>query len=712
MAEVVSPGLEYRLIGGSMQVVADRFVHLKEVVELDEAWFAVTGIDLGSLRADKYFLEFLDVDRNCKVRTDEVKDALRFLLEVLKDGSGFDKREDVLSLDAINQESPKGKQIYDAAKVVLGNLGKPDAGVITLAEIRNDKAIKSCIRHNGDGVIAPDAEEDPEAAFILEQAIKFSGGTADLSGSTGVNVAQLDGFLDAVRKVVAWYEQEKVDPQLRPFGEQTPGVFAHFSAVKEALDSFFLNSETLAFLDCDPERLAKKDSVADVRSPADVAELLTKLSIAAPDADGCLDLSGALNPIWKEKLLALASLPEMADFLEGQVLSADAWKRFSAMLAPVSAWKAAKPQFPQLDALDKAALERCLNEEVLERLHATIQHDLEAGSALAGIDALHKLVLFQCYMADFLENFLNLKALFEPRKTSLLQTGKLVMDGRHFNLAVPVTDLAEHKRIVADSNICTAYVEISRGLPGALQKKLLAVAITSGNMRNLFPGKRGIFFDAANEVYDAKITDFIRQPVSVCEALKSPFYRFGEFLGKQADKFLATKSNAAQQELGKNIAAGKVPVVPEVKPAQPGMNGSMLLMGGSIGIAAIGSSVAFITKTLQNISFLNILAVVFGIILVFGGPIVTVSLVKLYRRDLGRFLEANGCALNFPMRLSGKLGRFFTLAPKRPLSLLLPRGGKGWQSPATFWDWGLAFLLVAAFAASMVFLVIRYQLWG
>ena len=44
------------------------------------------------------------------------------------------------------------------------------------------------------------------------------------------------------------------------------------------------------------------------------------------------------------------------------------------------------------------------------------------------------------------------------------------------------------------------------------------------------------------------------------------------------------------------------------------------------------------------------------------------SLIKLYRRDLGRFLEASGCALNFPLRLSMKLGNFFTMRPARPLT--------------------------------------------
>jgi hypothetical protein len=211
-------------------------------------------------------------------------------------------------------------------------------------------------------------------------------------------------------------------------------------------------------------------------------------------------------------------------------------------------------------------------------------------------------------------------------------------------------------------------VEIVRGLPGALKKQQLAVAITSGNMRNLFPGKRGIFFDAAGDVYDAKITDFIRQPVSVGEALLSPFFKLGEFLGKQAEKMLASKSNAAQQDLSKNIAAGKVPPVPTPEPKNNGMNGSMLLMGGGIGLAAIGSSVAFIVKSLQNVSIVHIIAILCGILLIFGGPMILTALIKLYRRDLGRFLEASGCALNFPLRLSMKLGNFFTMAPIRPLT--------------------------------------------
>jgi hypothetical protein len=131
-------------------------------------------------------------------------------------------------------------------------------------------------------------------------------------------------------------------------------------------------------------------------------------------------------------------------------------------------------------------------------------------------------------------------------------------------------------------------------------------------------------------------------------------------------------------ELNKSqlAAAPKVPPAPGTKPAAPpvnapaapatGSNISMLIMGGGIGIAALGSSVAFIAKSLQNVSFSTILAVLTGIIVIFGGPSVIMALIKLFNRDLSRFLESCGCAVNHPMRMSRKMGSIFTFVPSRP----------------------------------------------
>ena len=656
---------EFRLIGGAWQPVVMNFEQLKAVLELDEAWFAITGIDTASIRADQKFLEYLDSDKNAKIRTDELKDAIRFMTDVLKDGSGFEKESSELALDALNTDSPAGAELLSSAKQILNNLGKGDAASITLSDIADEKQIKNCVLCNGDGIITPDAV-DEKLAGIINLAMKQAGAEIDLAGTAGVNVKRLDDFAGAAKALLAWYQEADTTPALLPFGENTRNIYNAFSQLKEAVDDYFLSSATLSFLTTDPDRLAKKDSTADVRTPAEVMELLKKLAIAAPSTDDTLDLDGAINPLWKDKVQKFSAFAEIAELLQDKKLTRQTWLDISAKLAPAGEWFKRCPDAPALLAISKEELAKAIEEDSINALKDLIAKDLEAGSCLSKIDNLRKLLLFQAHMKEFLRNSLNLGALFTAGTPSWLQAGMMVMDGRHFALTVPVTNLADHKRIVTTSNICVAYVEVSRGLPGAVRKMQLAVAITSGNMRNLFPGKHGIFFDPEGNVYDAKITDFIRQPVSIGEALMSPFFKLGEFLGKQADKMLASKSNAAQQDLSKNIAAGKLP--PPVPEQKGGMNGSMLLMGGGIGLAAIGSSVAFIVKSLQNVSLVNIIAIICGILLIFGGPMILTSLIKLYRRDLGRFLEASGCALNFPLRLSMELGNFFTHAPQRPLS--------------------------------------------
>ena len=97
----------------------------------------------------------------------------------------------------------------------------------------------------------------------------------------------------------------------------------------------------------------------------------------------------------------------------------------------------------------------------------------------------------------------------------------------------------------------------------------------------------------------------------------------------------------------------------------------MLLMGGGVGLAAIGSSIAFMAQALHNISLWSVIGVLLCVMLIFGGPVVVVSLVKLYRRNVAGFLEAGGWALNKRMRLSRKMGLIFTSQPRIPVTTLL-----------------------------------------
>jgi hypothetical protein len=84
------------------------------------------------------------------------------------------------------------------------------------------------------------------------------------------------------------------------------------------------------------------------------------------------------------------------------------------------------------------------------------------------------------------------------------------------------------------------------------------------------------------------------------------------------------------------------------------------LLGGGLAFAAVGSSLAFIAKTLSEVNPLHLGAVVLAL-----GGIVTLSsgllgYLKLRSRDMSALLEAAGWAVNFRMKLTRRLGRLFT----------------------------------------------------
>ncbi len=677
----------FRRIGGAGQLALRDIDDLPHVLELDEAHWALTGIDIDFLRTDRQFLDFIDEDHNGIIQADEVKRAVAWFLAHIRPEARPELGSPELRLDSIDVSAPEGAALFAAARVVLRNLGIPDSPVLSLSQIRNDDGILSNACCNGDGVITPGCftgdcregasaiPENPHLAEIVSRIMEIIGSCRDLTGAEGINRELLDSFRSGAEQYLSWYEAPENRPELlRPCGERTADFAAAVENLQERIDRYFLHCAALDFLpglSCRPP-LVEGDG--DVPKSAPMQELLEKLPIATPRPDRVLDFSAPLNPLYEKELHALAAHPAMAEFLTGSVLSEAMWRRLTSLLAPCLEWKNAEPD-KAYEKIEPAILKQWLTDGSLEELRRRIDEDLTIARELTAYHSLIKLTLFQQYLLEFLNNYVSLGALFNPRAASMLQTGKLVMDGRHYTFATPVKNLAEHKRIATMSDICVLYVEATTGRTENARRMTLAVAVTSGNIRNLFIGKHGIFYAVDGSVWDARIIDLIQQPVSISEALKMPFFRFGEFVARLADRFFSTKSTEVQKTLEKTITTGAVLTppapAPAAKPQTPAVSGSMMLMGGGIGIAAIGSSVAFIIKSLQNISILNVLAVLLGIILIFGGPMVVISLVKLYRRNISRFLEANSCAVNRPMRLSRKLGLVFTFAPPLPRAGLL-----------------------------------------
>jgi len=256
-----------------------------------------------------------------------------------------------------------------------------------------------------------------------------------------------------------------------------------------------------------------------------------------------------------------------------------------------------------------------------------------------------------------------------------------VMDGRHFRFCLKVANREEHKKIAEKSNICTMYVRVSRQVPGGnIESTEIAAAVTSGTMNNLFIGKTGVFFTPDGDEWDAQTVDFIKQPVSFSEALRMPFGLLGDFIRRQSERFTTTRYKELESSIEKGLiqpqSATSAPVIaaPPQSQNNPGApqqhsaawNGSILMLGGGVGVAALGSSFAFITNMLSKVSPWSIMAVIAGVLLLIGGPVVIAAAVKLHRRNLGVFIEACGWSINAPMRLTRSMGLLFTCEPELP----------------------------------------------
>ena len=647
----------FEKVGGSYQIVINRAEDMLNLLDLPAAYWSVTGISLDALAMDAQFLAFLDDDSNGRIRVDEVKRAVAFLKKTLIGYENLEKGSDVLRFCDLNKEDPDGEAILSSATLAMKNTGHSDPQEISLQDICDRSKIIAAGLANGDGIIPPALLEDPLMKSAGELIVRQYGKCSDASGMDGFNSAALAKFSAELQAYINWVDARSASADILPFGENTPACFGAVQDVEKLLDEYFELCAQAGLFGIDPRSGAY---AGNLMNREDAASLLQKAPLCIPDPEGVFTPGAKLNPLYRKKIEKLFAL-----VLEGkETLNMQEWEALKGRFAPYKAYQAAKPT-ALLDSADLETLRVILKEDVPARLQALIDADLSHAGEIATFDKVRKLILFQKYIMKFLRNYVNLRVLFDPEGESILLAGTLVMDGQNFRLATKVASIPEHKKIAVRSNICVMYVNAQTGPKTAVRQMNLAIAVTSGEMTNLFVGKCGVFFTPDDVAWDAKIVDFIQQPVSVSEALKMPFIRFGEFISKQVDKFFSARSKEFEQGFDKSVKDAQnykpgTAAAPAAAKQTPAVSGSMMLMGGGVGLAAIGSAFAFIAQTLKNVSYWNVIGVFLIIMLIFGGPMVLLSLVKLFRRNMATFLEAGGLALNKRMRLSHTMGKIFS----------------------------------------------------
>jgi hypothetical protein len=644
---------------------------LQAVLELDEAHWVATTAPGATLNCDPVLLSLIDTDNDGRLRAEEIKDAIRFLFENLLDKSGIAPGNTRLNLDAVNRHLEIGERIYSSATKIRNRLEIPEA-FVTLEQVRT---IKTEVLEGGldeAGIVLAEAAQDKNVSQIIEDILATVGGKPHPRGGPGVDETSLELFIQQCQQYRDWLQQatppgEQDVSEILPLGEATDEAYALFSLLENKIAQFFL---LCSIQQLNPELLVRAISAKDGSLAIDVLDLsqahsyLADAPLASPNEEKALDLTGNVNPYYSRELKRFVELA-IQPLLGREVRKLDqaAWQIIREKFLPHRDWCAGKPEVA-VDQIPPDQMAHYIDDpSCVEGVKTLIERSHQTAFVLDNIREVERLILYQAYILPLVNSFVSFPHLYDPTKRALFEMGTLVMDGRHFTLAVKVLDRKQHIESSTSSNIFVMYLEVF----GHDQEKLyeVAVPVTSGNRGNIRLNKWGIFNDVNGLEWHARVVQLIENPISIFEAMIHPFMRLiqafmlrlEQVSAKTEEKISGRISARGDKEMGGD---GK-------KQKKDGGASAGQLAGGGVALAALGSSVAFIAQTFAKLTPEIIIGTIVVLVLAMVVPAAIATYYKLSKRDLSAILEGSGWGVNARMKLTRKQARTFTHRPDYPL---------------------------------------------
>src|SRR5205814_1746559 len=99
---------------------------------------------------------------------------------------------------------------------------------------------------NGDGVILPEATDQPAIQALIKDIVICCGGTARRPGVVGVTAAQIDTFFAELSAYVEWTEKS-ASKDIAVLGDATAAAVAAIQAVRTKVEDYFARSRLAAF---------------------------------------------------------------------------------------------------------------------------------------------------------------------------------------------------------------------------------------------------------------------------------------------------------------------------------------------------------------------------------------------------------------------------------------------------------------------------------
>jgi len=668
----------FRNYGGIHQLRIESAEDLSFIHDLHPALWAATSVQLESLQCDPIFLKYLNQDGHGSIRSEHLRIALRWIFRLMGKRTRMGHSSEVLRILDLDISHKDGQKLKEAALHILGHLKANSSEEIGLEQVRVFQKTYVMNPPNGDGVLPVQHVSDPDAARLAAAVLEEIGGTRDISGLDGINEVQLLKFLDRAKKQLAWKAllNNYSSGEIMSWGEDTTDAVKMVFECDAKIEEFFWQCDLVRLDECKKEeiRFSKKDlDRLDGSSVGVIEAYLAQAPLQIPNAEGVLNLQGTINPYYKEQIKELQErVLVRAQPDSCGSLTRSKWGQVKAIFEPYFKWQAQKPS-DGLGELPEITLREYLEGPGQKKLFKLLLEDRAVQDELRQITDLEKLILYQRWLLELANNFVNFSALYDPSRRALFELGNLVIDGREFTFTMKVQSRSEHKKIAQTSKMFLVYAEIT-GSENQQHNFEIVAALTSGDQGAIEIGKRGIFYDLRGKEWDARVVDLVRNPISLTEAIKAPFLKAKKLLTEKVELFAGSKAGSLEKattEMVTKIEKGqsldqlaRSPASPT--PAVSSLGIRDLLLGGGIAFAAVGSSLVYLIGTLSQISLLKAGVVFMSIVAVVIFFSAFLGWNTLRKRDMTPLLEACGWAVNLRMYLTGRLGYLFSHMPHLP----------------------------------------------
>ena len=675
---------KFASVGGTVRVNIQSGEDIRHLGELDRKLWTVLSCPTSGLEFDETTLKLIDVDKDGKIRVDEVIKTAQWLTRILKNADDLLKENDSLPLDGFNTEDPDGARLQASARQILKNL-QLEKDSISLEDTADNVKIFAQTQFNGDGIITPASAPDEATAKLIE-TIAGIASAIDRSGVPGITAEHVEAFYAACADFQAWMAAGTKD--VFPYGDKTADALAAVNAIKDKVADYFMRCKLIGFDAASAE--AVDVSVAKIAAIegnlAAATDQIALQPLAKPAADGKLVLK-AVNPAWKGAIDAVVSLVG----IKKEALDEAEWAAILGTFAPYVAWMDAK-KGAEVEALGLDCVKAILKEDKKAVLLELIEKDKAEEANALSIEEVDKVLRLNKHFYRFLNNYVVLADFYDPERKAIFQAGRLYIDQRSTDLCVKVAGPAPEI-----SSLSGMYILYCACTSEKLGKSFnIAAVLTDGDVDGLREGKNAVFYDRDGNDYTAKVVAIVDNPISIRQAFWTPYRKLARMINDRIDKKAAEKNEKSMSGLtsaADTATEGKAPAVPFDIGKFAGI---FAAIGMAVGL--VGAALAGVVSALKGITFWQILLILGVLMLLISGPSMFIAWRKIRRRDLGPVLNANGWAINAAALVRAKFGKTLTSLAQFPKLTAVDPEARKKANVRKFWGWFCGLVVVACVA--------------